>query len=254
MKQALFLSWLTTMIFHGYAQSVFTYDVKKDIAVGSLALGVSAASFFVENKPANAPGVLDKKMVNSFDRSLLFPYHRTLDKASDWGVYGLLALPALSVMKNINDGDALLSYGVMYAEAALLTYGTVHLLKNALIRYRPYMYSGGVPAGKEDDYYDSFPSGSTAMAFLAAGFLTATFTAEYPDSPWKIPLAGGAYVLAGGIAAGRIVSGSHFLSDVITGAAIASLYGYVIPALHKRQSNEAALRITGNEITVSLKF
>ena len=69
------------------------------------------------------------------------------------------------------------------------------------------------------------------MAFLSAGFLSATFSAEYPDSPWKIPIIAGVYTLATGIATFRIASGSHFLTDVLTGAAIGSLYGWVIPLL-----------------------
>ncbi|MDR0539473.1 MAG: phosphatase PAP2 family protein [Spirochaetaceae bacterium] len=89
------------------------------------------------------------------------------------------------------------------------------------------------------------------MAFLSAGFLSATFSAEHPESPWKIPVISGSYALAAGIAACRIFSGSHFLSDVLTGAAIVSLYGWLIPALHKRRAGNAAVTITANEIIVS---
>jgi membrane-associated phospholipid phosphatase len=116
------------------------------------------------------------------------------------------------------------------------------------------MYADGVPAGKEDDYYNSFPSGSTALAFLSAGFLSATFAAEYPASRWKIPVISGAYALAGGIAAARILSGSHFLTDVLAGAAIGSLYGWIVPLLHKKQahSDTAGLHFWGTGIAVSL--
>jgi membrane-associated phospholipid phosphatase len=210
----------------------------------------------IHNDPESVPLGLDKESVNAFDRGLMFSYNKPLDLVSDIGVYGLLALPVLSLIGNISDRDAVLAYGFMYAEALLLTFGTKDLLKNTVIRHRPYMYAGGIPGGKEDDYYNSFPSGSTALAFLSAGFLSATFGAEYPDSPWKIPLISGAYTLAGGIAAFRIVSGSHFLSDVLTGAAIGSLYGWLVPVLHKRQSrgNTAALSITGKGIALSLRF
>ncbi|MDR0382654.1 MAG: phosphatase PAP2 family protein, partial [Spirochaetaceae bacterium] len=43
----------------------------------------------------------------------------------------------------------------------------------------------------------------------------------------------GAYTLATGIASMRIISGSHFLTDVLTGTAIGSFYGWIIPFLHK---------------------
>jgi membrane-associated phospholipid phosphatase len=179
-----------------------------------------------------------------------------LDKISDYGVYGLLALPVISLAGQIKDMDAWLTYGIMYTEAFFLTFGTKDLLKNAIIRYRPYVYDNGRPAGLEDDYYNSFPSGSTALAFLSAGFLSATFSAEYPDSPWKVPIIAGMYTLATGVGACRIISGSHFLTDVLAGAAIGSLYGWVIPILHKRQNNgnNISMNFTGNGFIVALKF
>jgi membrane-associated phospholipid phosphatase len=241
--------------FKAYSQSVFTHDLKKDLVIGAAALGVFASPFFVQNEPANIPAGLDKKDVNMLDRSLMFSYNKPLDTISDYSVYGLLLLPALSLAGNIKDEKAWLTYGIMYAEAFCLTFGTKDLLKNAIIRYRPYMYSGSIPDGMTDDYYNSFPSGSTALAFLSAGFLSATFSAEYPDSKWKIPVIAGAYTLAAGVTACRIVSGSHFLTDVLVGAAIGSLYGWGVPILHKRQNgNNLSFNFTGNGFIASLRF
>ncbi len=235
---------------------MFTYDLKKDIIIGTAALGVFVSPFFVSNVPGNIPSDLFKEDINALDRSFMFSYNRPLDIVSDHGVYALLLLPALSLAGNIKDKDAWLTYGIMYAEAFFLTFGTNDLLKNAIIRYRPYMYSGGIPDGQEDDYYNSFPSRSTALAFLSAGFLSATFSAEYPDSKWNVPVIAVAYSAAAGVALSRIFSGSHFLTDVFTGAAIGSLYGWVIPLLHKKQNNESAISMnfTGNGFIVSLKY
>jgi membrane-associated phospholipid phosphatase len=257
MKKAVLLLCFITTAFHGFAQdSAFTYDIKKDVLIGALSIGVFVTPFFVHNEPETSPGILSKNDVNAFDRGLMFSYNKPLDLVSDIGVYGMLALPALSVIGNIGDKNTLLTYGIMYTEAVFLTFGTKDLLKNAVIRYRPYVYADGIPSGKGDDYYNSFPSGSTALAFLSAGFLSATFSAEYPDSKWKIPIIGGAYTLAGGVALSRILSGSHFLSDVLTGAAIGSVYGWLLPVLHKKQrnNNAVALNISGNGIAVSLRF
>jgi membrane-associated phospholipid phosphatase len=250
-KRFLCLLCFAAAALHSYAESVYTYDFKKDIAIGSLALGISIAPFFIENAPKAAPALLDKSGVNDFDRSLMFSYNKPLDIISDTGVYGLLVLPALSLAGNLKDTDALLTYGIMYAEAFLLTNGTKELLKSGIIRYRPYMYAGAIPNGKEDDYYNSFPSGSTALAFLSAGFVSSTFATEYSDSPWKIPVISGAYVLAGGIAASRILSGSHFLSDVLAGAAIGSLYGYLVPWLHLKSPRGVSVSPLANGFVVS---
>jgi membrane-associated phospholipid phosphatase len=217
-------------------------------------LGVFASPFFVHNEPANTPTGLGIEDVNMLDRSLMFSYNKPLDTISEYSVYALLLLPALSLAGNMKNTKAWLTYGVMYAEAFCLTFGTKDLLKNAIIRYRPYVYSGGIPDGMMADYYNSFPSGSTALAFLSAGFLSAAFSAEYPDSKWKIPVIAGAYTLAAGVAACRIVSGSHFLTDVLAGAAIGSLYSLVIPASHKRQNeNDSSFEFTGNGFIASWK-
>ena len=254
-KRLLIILCLFSGNFSAYPESVFTCDLKKDIVLGTLSLAVFAAPFFINNEPVNIPVNPDRGSINAFDRSLMFSYKKPLDMISDYGVYALLALPFISLAGQIKDGEAWLTYGVMYAQAFLLTFGTKDILKKAVIRYRPYMYFGCMPAGKGDDYHNSFPSGSTALAFLSAGFLSATFSAEYPDSPWKIPLIAGAYTLAAGVASCRIISGSHFLTDVFTGAAIGSFYGWVIPLLHKRQNNgnKIAMNFTGNGFAVSIK-
>ena len=254
-KRIIFSICLLSINFFAYSESVFTYGIKKDILLGTLSLGLFASPFFVNNIPENAPTGLLRQDVNMFDRNFMFSYNKPLDIVSDYGVYALLALPVLSLKRNYTEKEAWLTYGIMYAEAFLLTFGTKDVLKNAIVRYRPYVYNDGIPAGQEYDYYKSFPSGSTALAFLSAGFLGATFSAEYPYSSRKIPIITGVYTLATGIAALRIVSGTHFLTDVLTGAAIGSLFGWVIPVLHKKQSNnEIALNITGNGIIMSFRY
>jgi membrane-associated phospholipid phosphatase len=116
------------------------------------------------------------------------------------------------------------------------------------------MYDGVVPPGQESDYYNSFPSGSTSLAFLSATFLTTTFSLEYPDSKWKLPVIIGSYTLAAGVASMRIASGSHFMTDVLTGAVIGSFYGWIIPFLHRKNTNKnVAMNIIPNGILISLK-
>ncbi|MDR0637866.1 MAG: phosphatase PAP2 family protein [Spirochaetaceae bacterium] len=270
MRKRLLAAWLFALSVHGFAQnhesiqdhesapstfqqSAFTWSVEKDAPLGFLSLAVMLSPLFVHNEPKYLPGKQDRNNVPFFDRPLMAPYNEPLDIVSDYGVYGILFLPVLSVWPNIGNTNTLLTYAVMYTEAFLLTAGTKNLLKNTVIRYRPYVYADGIPSGKERDYDNSFPSGSTAYAFLGAGFLSATFSREFPESLWKIPFIAGSYALAAGIASMRIASGSHFLSDVLTGAAIGSLYGWLIPALHRRPSR-ATIHVSSNALIVSLKL
>ena len=238
-----------------FSQSLYSLDLKKDIIIGALSLGIGVSPFFISNEPENAPEIASKKMVNLLDRSLMFSYNKPLDIISDYAPYGLALLPVISLIPNINHAGTLLTYGVMYSEALLLTYGMVFGLKKAVIRYRPYMYATGVPAGKEKDYYNSFPSGAASFAFLSAAFLSATFSREFPGSKWKFPVIIGSHIVAAGIGSMRVSVGSHFLTDVFAGAAIGSLCGWLLPWLHIKTGTEKYTIVPlGNGLMVSLRL
>ena len=124
MKKYLLAFCFCISVYSLYSQSVFTYDLKKDIIIGGLSLGIFTSPFFVENAPSQFPDSLNKNDINGFDRPLMFSYNKTLDMISDYGVYGMLVLPIVSVIGNANDINTLLTYGIMYTEAFLLTFGT----------------------------------------------------------------------------------------------------------------------------------
>ena len=55
----------------------------------------------------------------------------------------------------------------------------------------------------------------------------------------------------------RVISGMHFLSDVLTGAAVGSLIGYLIPLIHETNENQSGKRINsvgGNFINLVIEF
>ena len=238
-----------------FSQTVYELNLKKDLVLGALSLGIGITPFFVNNKPENFPINLNKNDINGFDRTLMFSYKKPLDLITDNGAYVLALLPVISVIPNIKEENTLLTYGIMYCEALLLTFGTTFTLKNAVIRYRPYMYADGIPDGKEKDYYNSFPSGAASFSFLGASFLSATFSQEFPDSKMKLPVIIGSYTLATTIASLRIISGAHFVTDVLTSALIGSVYGWLIPALHLKNNNEKpAIIPTGNGVIFSFKI
>ena len=249
MKRCFVLLCLIASSFNCFAESVYTLDPAKDLIIGSASLGLSVSSFFVSRSADNASKdnfPLSKGGVNSFDCGLMYKYNKPLDLAGDFILYGLMAMPVASLAGNLYNGNAWATYGVMYAESALLVFGTCEILKNSMLRYRPYCYFGDVPSGKGSDYYKSFPSRHTAFAFMSAGFLTSTFFTEYPDSPWKIPLSAASYSLAAGVGISRVFSGSHFISDVLAGAALGSVYGYLIPLLHLRKDRATSAGVRQN--------
>ncbi|GHU62392.1 hypothetical protein FACS189445_5370 [Spirochaetia bacterium] len=242
--------------YHLFSQSVYTWDLQKDLIIGSAALGLSAAPFFIDfsSNSASMYDSFQKENINAFDRVLMFAYNKPVDISSDVILYALMAAPLVPLAGNIKDANAWVTYGIMYAETFLLVYGTTEIAKNSILRYRPYCYFGDIPSGKENDYYKSFPSRHTALAFMSAGFLTSTFFAEYPDSSWKIPVSAIAYTLAAGVGASRIISGNHFLTDVLAGAAIGSLYGWLIPAFHVTAKNNMSIQPVVNGIIIKVSY
>ena len=240
MKKVLVICCLLAIASNVFAESVYSYDLTKDLIIGSVSLGLGVSSIFItrSDNMASRNQVLHKDNVNAFDRLFMYEYNKPIDIASDIVLNSFMVLPVVSLAGNFKNSKAWISYGIMYSESLLLVFGTCEAMKNSILRYRPFNYSGDIPPGKEGDYFKSFPSRHTAFAFVSAGFMTSTFFTEHPDSPWKIPLAVAAYTWAAGVGASRIISANHFMSDVLVGAAIGSLYGYLIPILHVRKKQE----------------
>ena len=172
----------------------------------------------------------DKSDINAFDRWAAQPYRKTLDNLGTAGVVAAIIPSLFSVYAS----DDYLTAGVMFAETMLVASGTYSALKTVVKRNRPYMYyDGGSEGDMEDgDYENSWPSGHTTNAFAAAVFAGYTFSAYNPDSPWKIPVWIAALGTASATGVLRVASGNHFPSDVISGAAIGALSGFLVPYLH----------------------
>lgn len=176
-------------------------------------------------------GPLNRDSVNVLDRSFMKPFSQPLDSLSTVIAYATLLSPAVLVASPRGDWFTI---GVMYAESLMLTWGLKELGKSFIPRYRPYMYFDDYPAEdvSNGEFRQSFPSGHTALAFTGAGFSTYVFSRYFPSSPWKIPVIAASYGLALSSATLRIASGSHFLTDVVSGAVLGSLSGFLVPWLH----------------------
>ena len=220
---------LVVPLCESHADSVFSLAPATDVSLGAGSLSLFVVSQIITPQPGTAVP-LDE--VNRFDSLLIEPFSSCLDTVGTVGAYATLLLPSAMVLFETDNRERPVPYSAMYAEALLLAYGTKDLLKAIVPRYRPYTYVGSTPVGEEDDYFNSFPSGHTTLAFLATTFLSVTFAREYSTSPWRVPIAIGSYALAAGVGATRVLSGSHFMTDVLAGAAIGVLWGWLIPFLH----------------------
>ena len=160
-----------------------------------------------------------------------FEYNESLSKASDItlgltlvtpGVLGLIAPPS--------DYIAIVS---SYAGTMVSAYGVRTVLKQVIHKPRPYVGQIDRPADTSEDY-ESFPSGHSIMAFSAAAYTQTMQLLFYPDSTTMKAVSATAWILAATTATLRVISGNHYLEDVLAGAAIGSAIGFLGPYLTYR--------------------
>ncbi len=203
------------------------------ILVGSTAAVFLGSYFLQARKPAPAISGLSISNVPAFDRLLYTTsYSSTLGYVSDGTVAAVTLLPLMLVPGA--DRNDIIAGAVVYSESVGISYVAKDLLKSLVVRYRPYAYSSSPPASlvSTTGVENSFPSGHVTVAFAAAvtgGMLFDRFHTKPLDRAlyW-----GTAMSLATGTAALRVASGNHFLSDVVAGAALGSLVGFLVPYLH----------------------
>lgn len=180
---------------------------------------------------------LDPQEVNSFDRPFMAPYSKTLDNLSLVPAIAVALSPAVLLTQPSSE---YLTIGLMYIESFAITYGSKELIKYLVHRERPYMYDVNTPMSlvQDEEHNESFLSGHTALAFNGASFASYVFCKYNPDSKWKIPVIAASYSLAAATAAMRVASGCHFVTDVLAGAALGTVIGIAVPALHTLLAKE----------------
>lgn len=230
--------------------SPFEFSLVPDLLFASTGVGTTAASLIMQNTkdfPDWNGTLYNINDVNAFDRWAMQPYSKQWDNAGTVSCGLDLAMPVLlygteAIMGNFPTNE-LLPVAAMYAESFLLSYGIKGILKMTVLRVRPYMYFDGYPedAISNSDFEFSWPSGHTTNAFMGAVFTACTFAWYYPNSVYRIPVTCTALGIAVATGVMRMLSGNHFLSDVLTGAALGSLCGFIVPYMHHvvaEQSNK----------------
>lgn len=207
---------------------------------------------------------LDKKHINSFDRSATSNWNKDADLASELIKLSLAASPVTILADQLinKQWQNSFTYATMYFETALLTYGITQLTKATTKRIRPYMYNINVSTDQKDEYinnretYDSFFSGSTSIAFASAVFLSSTYTDIYGQSIWSKVIWTTSISAATAVGYLRYESGYHYPTDIITGAIVGSAIGYLIPILHKKNNKieNFSFLLSGNGFYLAYKL
>jgi membrane-associated phospholipid phosphatase len=237
-RAALFVVFSLSCTAPTRAQSPYALDpVREGVIVGggvAGSLGALAIQHGIVPLTPDEVAGLSRADVNAFDRGATYRYSTTADGVSDWAVYGLLVSPCALLMSAPVRAD-FWTYGTMYGETLLLTLATVQLTKGLVLRTRPYAYNADAPMDEKTtvEARTSFYSSHTAFAFASAVFMSLTFQAYEPDSPLRPWIWAASLSVATATGVLRYTAGSHFPTDILVGAAIGTLAGVVVPALHK---------------------
>jgi membrane-associated phospholipid phosphatase len=173
------------------------------------------------------------------DRGPFQSFARTL---GDITFFSLMAYPALGALITGALGagwDVAWQTFAISLEGLAVTAALLYPLQLAVHRARPYDAECLTdPAYDPDcgtsDQWRSFPSGHVAGTVTGAALIcTHHLELGLWGSPWDATLCGTAIALATFTAVSRLFTNVHWMTDVLVGAAIGIIGGYVVPsALH----------------------
>jgi membrane-associated phospholipid phosphatase len=193
-----------------------------------------------KTEPASCAPACDSVRLDALDKVTAGYYSATWSTASDYMLYGLGAASAGVLIADEGVLDAL-NDGVVIGEATLSATAVASIMTLAAGRPRPFLYGdpsapGGykAPASirNSSDASLSFLSSHTAEAFA---MVTALYVAEHrlhPRSSYPKYLLGVGLGVASMIGVARVMSGYHFITDVVGGALVGSSVGVLVASVH----------------------
>jgi membrane-associated phospholipid phosphatase len=189
--------------------------------------------------PALTPadlGRLQASAVPRVDRSATRRWSPAADAWSDVLMWGALCAPlALTASASgRKDPETLLA---LHAETVVWTIALTQITKSLVQRTRPFAYNPAteIPAGEwlRKSARRSFPSGHAANAFAGAVALAGIYARLHPGDSARAWVWGGSLTVASTVGLLRYLSGRHFPTDIVAGAALGAAVGYAVPRLHE---------------------
>ncbi|MCU0398599.1 MAG: phosphatase PAP2 family protein [Cyclobacteriaceae bacterium] len=251
------------------AQSSFPYKItKKDWLIAPISAATLITGQLLGKKDFNLNVEeiqdLNRQTINAFDRGATYNWSTSAQQFSDITEQTLRFAPLLYMIpivknKTWNNGVAL---GLMYAEVLMLNTGITGITKSLTKRIRPYLYNSSFTVEERFDFQGeeapeaktSFFSGHSSTAFASAVFLSKTFTDIYGKTTLSKVIWVGSLSLATATAIARFEAGVHFPTDVLAGAVVGSVIGYLIPVLHKSTKDKLSFSVFPNQIYVTYKL
>lgn len=224
--------------------ALHTKSVGRSEIIATLGLGLSAAGIKLlhpEPRFGFRGGVLFDDQVRAWLRVKDETKHETIRLISDVLQISLIAAPfADSGRRYLNNnisGETFLKQSLIDAQSFVLAMSIILASKTFVGRLRP---KTPPCAGGDDDLScassalrKSFISGHTTASFTGAGLLC---TRQASNSKTKIHwsekwICPSALAIASGVGLMRIMSDDHYATDVLAGAAVGLLSGYLLPRL-----------------------
>jgi membrane-associated phospholipid phosphatase len=193
-----------------------------------------------KTEAASCAPACDSVRLDALDKVTAGYYSATWSTASDYMLYGLGAGSAAVLLADEGVLDAL-NDGVVIGEATLSATAVASIMTLAAGRPRPFLYGDpSVPGGykapasirNSSDASLSFLSSHTAEAFA---MVTSLYVAEHrlhPRSRYPKVLLGVGLGVASMIGVARVMSGYHFITDVVGGAVVGSSVGVLVASVH----------------------
>jgi len=240
---SLFILIINCCHFSSNAQNSFSLNTTRESIIFSSGVSLGITDLLIINNTesitAEELNSLSIDNINSFDRAAALNFSPSAGTWSDLLLYTTIFSPLLlttssEVQNNIG------SFLTMYLQNSLTAFSLSHLSKTTTGRLRPYTYNEQAPdeTRMAADSRLSFFSGHATLAFASAVFLSVTFSKYHPDSKLKPYVWGTSLIAASVVGYLRFAAGAHFPTDIITGAIIGSVIGYLIPLIHEDDVSE----------------
>lgn len=222
-------------------RSPYVLDRRKDLWVyGGSAVGFGVAQWIKYVMPPLSETdveALDPNKVWKPDQRALDNLSPTYKKRSDYLAASAFVLsPALLLSPRVRED--VLTVATLGLEAVFVTNALTHLSKSIAKRPRPFAYNEWVAMSRKTTKYArwSFFSGHTSNAAAISFFCARVYADYHPHSIHRPFVYLAAAALPAAVGTYRYLSGEHFASDVVVGYMVGAACGYLIPALHHRDS------------------
>ena len=199
------------------------------------------------------------QLVNELDRVAVGRLDHGWDTATDVMLGVAMASPVLaSGLYALTSAERAhlegwLTDGLLAGEAIMGTLFLAQIAKHAVGRQRPFTYAMGAEESSTVgfDASRSFFSGHTAAAFAGVVVMASTVSRQPLSTGWKVGAWTGGLALATTVGVGRVMAARHFPTDVIAGAAVGTLVGWLVPWLHRRSASESDQGLATTELRLA---